>query len=96
MPLQDTRPCPYLLPTDPGVLTMTKKILMVASVFALAIFVLPPDLLAQTDLASQRLGRGFWHVFAAYAIVWGLVFGWLVRIGRQLARVERSLDGSDG
>ena len=75
---------------------MTKKPLIAAAVFALVILVLPLDVFAQTDLAAQRLGRGFWHVFAAYAIVWGLVFGWLVRIGRQLARVEQSLDGSEG
>jgi CcmD family protein len=71
---------------------MSKRVLMMFSAFAMAISALPVDLLAQTDLAAQTLGRGFWHVFAAYAIVWALVFGWVVRIGRQLARVERKLD----
>jgi CcmD family protein len=72
---------------------MSKKFLIV---FVLAIIVLPVDVFAQSELASQQLGRGFWHVFAAYAILWALVFGWIVRIGRQLARVEQKLDASEG
>ena len=66
--------------------------------FGLLLFaavLLPADVFAQNDLGSQQLGRGYWHVFAAYAIVWILVFGWLVQIGRRLARVEEKLK-SDG
>ena len=72
---------------------MSKKFLCL---LLLAVLILPGDLLAQTELSAQRLGRGFWHVFAAYAIVWLLVFGWLVQIGRRLARVEQKLSGDDG
>ena len=50
------------------------------------------DLATQaTELAGQRLGRGYWHVFAAYALVWVLVAGWVISIARRLARVERRL-----
>ena len=44
-----------------------------------------------TELAGQQLGRGYWHVFIAYALVWVLVAGWVISIARRLARVERSL-----
>ena len=51
-----------------------------------------PELLAQgTDLASQTLGRAYWHVFAAYAVVWILVLGWVVSIVRRPRRVEDRL-----
>lgn len=33
----------------------------------------------------------FWHVFIAYAVAWGLVFGWAVAILRRLSRVEETL-----
>lgn len=59
----------------------------------LALLSLPGPVAAQaTDLASQTLGRGYWHVFIAYAAAWVLVFGWTVAIGRRLARVERRLE----
>lgn len=72
---------------------MSKKVFILC---LLAALVLPVGLYAQTNLGAQTLGRGFWHVFAAYAILWILVFGWLFKIGRQLARVERKLDSSEG
>lgn len=72
---------------------MSKKLFVV---LVLVVLVLPSDLLAQTNLGAQKLGRGFWHVFAAYAVVWALVFGWIVKIGRQLARVERKLGSGEG
>lgn len=72
---------------------MSKKIRVLCLLGALT---LPLNLFAQTDLAAQTLGRGYWHVFAAYAIVWVFMFGWLIKIGRQLARVERKLDASEG
>lgn len=41
-------------------------------------------------LATQNL-RPYQHVFIAYAVAWLLIFGWLVWVGRRLARLERSL-----
>ncbi|CAN5721125.1 hypothetical protein BH23GEM11_BH23GEM11_14480 [soil metagenome] len=40
----------------------------------------------------------FWHVFIAYAVAWGLVFGWAVAIFRRMGRVEERLRdaGLDG
>lgn len=53
-----------------------------------------PELMAQgTDLASQTLGRAYWHVFAAYAIGWGMVLGWVISIARRLASVEHAMKG---
>ncbi len=75
---------------------MSKQSLVVAVLAVLVVLLIPLDVVAQTELGAQKLGRGFWHVFAAYAIVWILVFGWLVKIGRQLARVEQKLDSSAG
>ncbi len=46
---------------------------------------------AGTVLGRQTLGRGYWHVFAAYAIVWLLVFGWVISIVRRLRRIEERL-----
>jgi CcmD family protein len=42
-------------------------------------------------IGQQTLGRPYWHVFAAYAIAWVLVFGWAVSIARRLRRVEERL-----
>lgn len=58
---------------------------------ALAVtFAFPP-----AELLGQGSGppsfRPFWHVFAAYAIAWLLVLGWLVTIARRLGRVEERL-----
>ena len=46
---------------------------------------------AGTPLGQQTLGRAYWHVFAAYAILWLLVFGWVISIVRRLRRVEERL-----
>ncbi len=43
---------------------------------------------AGTALGQQTLGRPYWHVFAAYAVVWLLVLGWVISIVRRLRRVE--------
>ncbi len=65
--------------------------LLVAAILAVS----SPELLAQgTDLASQTLGRAYWHVFAAYAIGWIMVLGWVISIARRLVSVERALKGS--
>jgi CcmD family protein len=47
------------------------------------------------ELASQGLGRAYWHVFVAYAVAWILILGWVVSIARRLGRVERSLQAGD-
>jgi CcmD family protein len=46
---------------------------------------------AGTVLGAQTLGRAYWHVFIAYALVWVLVLGWLFSIVRRLRRVEERL-----
>lgn len=46
---------------------------------------------AGSRLGLQTLGRAYWHVFAAYAIVWILVLGWVISIVRRLRRVEERL-----
>jgi CcmD family protein len=66
--------------------------------FALALLVvfLPEAVQAQSGLpdpnalASQNL-RGYTHMFIAYFIAWGLIFGWVVSIARRLGRVEKAL-----
>lgn len=57
---------------------------------------IPSEVVAQaTELGRQRLGRPYWHFFAAYLIVWALVFGWIVSIARRLRRVEDRLNADD-
>ncbi len=56
--------------------------------------ILEPIAQAAEALSSQRLGRAYWHVFIAYALVWILVAGWVISIARRLARVEKRLDGN--
>ncbi len=46
---------------------------------------------AGTVLGRQTLGRAYWHVFVAYAIVWLIVLGWVISIVRRLRRVEERL-----
>jgi CcmD family protein len=46
---------------------------------------------AGSALGQQTLGRAYWHVFAAYAIAWILVLGWVISIVRRLRRVEERL-----
>ncbi len=46
---------------------------------------------AGTVLGRQTLGRAYWHVFAAYAIVLLLIGGWVISIVRRLRRVEERL-----
>ncbi len=62
--------------------------------FVLGVLLLPASPLwaqAGTALGLQSLGRAYWHVFAAYAIVWLLVLGWVISIVRRLRRVEERL-----
>jgi CcmD family protein len=76
-----------------------KRTLSVAVIGALLLTVVLPLLVAaapvQSDaatLGSQNL-RPYWHVFAAYAIAWLLVFGWIFSVARRLTRIERKLGG---
>ena len=64
----------------------TARITLLSMLMLLA----PTALAAQgAPLASQTLGRGYWHVFIAYAIAWILIGGWLFSVVRRLARLER-------
>jgi CcmD family protein len=38
-----------------------------------------------------RTLRAYWHVFAAFAIAWILLFGYALSLGRRFTRVEREL-----
>ncbi len=64
--------------------------------FVLLVSLLPSEVVAQgAELGRQRLGRSYWHFFAAYLIVWALVFGWIVSIARRLRSVEDRLNADD-
>ncbi len=43
------------------------------------------------QLATQNLGRPYWHVFIAYAIAIGAIFFWVVMIGQQLLKIEKKI-----
>jgi len=64
---------------------------------ALLLTLLPEAALAQQPglpdpraLASQSL-RGYNHMFAAYALAWLFMAGWVISIARRLARLEKAL-----
>ncbi|MEQ8329064.1 MAG: CcmD family protein [Longimicrobiales bacterium] len=64
---------------------------LLATAFAV-LFVVADPALAQTGIdAGGQSMRPFRFLFAAYAIAWVLVFGWIVSVARRLARVERRL-----
>lgn len=54
-----------------------------------------PALGQASELGRQTLGRPYWHVFLAYAIVVALIAGWTISIARRLARVEARLPDQD-
>lgn len=68
------------------------RVLSVLVLFAFVGSLAPPDLAAQSGLGGQTLGRGYWHMFVAYAIAWLAVLGWVVSIARRLARVEDRIE----
>ena len=35
--------------------------------------------------------RAYWHVFAAFAIAWALLFGYAILLGRRFAALEREV-----
>lgn len=49
------------------------------------------ELLAQSGPSRAYPLRDYGHVFLAYALAWLLLMGWVVRIVRQMARVEARL-----
>jgi len=64
------------------------KTIRIAVVAAVLSLVTAAGVQAQgADLASQSL-RPYWHVFIAYAIVWALIGGWVISIGRRLGKLE--------
>lgn len=49
--------------------------------------------------APPRTLRAYWHVFIAFAIVWALLFGYALSVGRRFGRLEdevRRLGGPTG
>jgi CcmD family protein len=52
-------------------------------------------LAAQTGLPSveapPRTLRAYWHVFVAFALAWGLLFGYAVALGRRFGALEREV-----
>ncbi len=41
--------------------------------------------------APARTLRAFWHVFVAFALVWVLLFGYALSVGRRLGGLEREI-----
>lgn len=41
--------------------------------------------------APARTLRAHWHVYIAFAVVWALLFGYVLSLGRRFARLERDL-----
>jgi len=75
-------------------MSLSKKLLGWALPVLLLVLVAAP-LAAQGampagGLAAQSL-RAYRFVFIAYAIAWILVFGWVIAVGRRLAKVEQRL-----
>jgi CcmD family protein len=53
--------------------------------------------LRRSAAAPPRTLRAYWHVFAAYAFAWVLLFGYALALGRRFARLEgevRRLEGA--
>jgi CcmD family protein len=69
---------------------------ILGAVLAVVLMLATPSLsLAQAaanELARQTLGRPYWYVFVAYAVVWLLVAGWVISIARRLSDVEKRLE----
>lgn len=41
--------------------------------------------------APPRTLRAYWHVFVAFALVWLLLFGYALLLGRRFGRLEREI-----
>lgn len=74
---------------------LSKRLLRWGTSSLLALAVVATPVLAQSmpgqAMAGQTL-RPYRFVFIAYAIVWILVLGWVISVGRRLARLGRRLD----
>ena len=75
-------------------MSLSNRLLRWALPVLLALLVSVP-LMAQQGMpvggaAGQNL-RAYRFVFIAYAILWIFVFGWVVAVGRRLAKLERRL-----
>ena len=75
-------------------MSLSKRLLRWALPVVLLVLVTVP-LLAQEGMpaggsSGQNL-RAYRFVFIAYALAWVFVFGWVVSVGRRLARLERRL-----
>lgn len=67
--------------------------IILPTVLLLAVLVLVAPVAGQTPepgLGSQSM-RPFRFVFIAYALAWILIGGWVLSVGRRLARLERRL-----
>ena len=75
---------------------MSRSAVRLAAVLILVALALAAPAAAQeapgAGLGAQRLGRGYTHVFWAYALAWALILAWVVSIARRLARIEHRLD----
>lgn len=79
-----------------SVFPLTRRGVLGAAVLALALLLSPVDsVLAQGQAGAEGTLRPFWHVFLAFALAWGILFGWLVSIARRLGRVEGQVRSSD-
>lgn len=79
-------------PGLPGLLRTLWRVGLVGAGSAILFAVAGEPLMAQAEaLGQQRLGRAYWHVFAAYAVGWALILGWIVSIARRLGKVEERL-----
>lgn len=68
--------------------TMLRTRTTIALCCAALLLVLAVPLAAQeTGLAGQSLGRPYRFVFLAYALLWILVFGWVVSVGRRISKL---------
>ncbi len=69
---------------------------VVVALVAIAALLFAPGVLEGQETTAPRQMRHFWHVFAAYAIAWVLLFGWAVSIARRIGRLERRVGGGEG
>jgi CcmD family protein len=46
--------------------------------------------------APPRTLRAYWHVFAAFAIAWLLLFAYAISLGRRFASLEREVQRLEG
>lgn len=55
----------------------------------------PGGLLAQAaePLSAQKLGRPYLFMFIAYALVLGVIAGWVISIAVRQARIDKQLKG---